>query len=649
MSDNRTSIRTRYIRLTLLLGFMGISYVFYTYLQLSTQSTEASNELTQIDVELATINDAHSGIESLYRSMELFLLETQKEEHYSGLVNSYTSVKTSLEKTYFRAKLINSSAVREMFNSLYEPLTTLQEVGKDPNKKYPGLALSANSMSIYQDLMKTRLKLMQDEIQNGDFIPHHQTLLSDLFEARILLEKEISQARIYLANRLALFSNTIIKNQVKSLSEIHTAFLEKILHLENLYKGESGSFEGLSNIKAIHDAQIKWYVDFEQLHNVSNTDYWRMDSYLVTNEIAPLMNKITSTLDQQNLALQQQKNYVHDRFKTSNQQLFYILVFLIIAFLIYIIILLVSMNWMLFTPLANIADVMLQKARGKETADFSETQSQETQQIVSSFKELETQVQLRTSELETAIKEAIQAEAEAQKANQAKSVFLANISHELRTPLHGILSFAELGLERADNLDPIHAKRYFDAIEQSGERLLALVNNLLDLEQLEAERFELELQQHNVIDTIKQVISRLEPDLIQKQLQLTLENQKQQQLATYDEKKISQVIQNLLVNSIRFTPTNGNIIIKAETLPDQQAIRVTIKDSGVGIPDDELESVFDKFVQSSKTATGAGGTGLGLAISQEIIRAHQGTIRAIQPETSGACIWFTLPVHQLAV
>ena len=334
---------------------------------------------------------------------------------------------------------------------------------------------------------------------------------------------------------------------------------------------------------------------------------------------------------------------------TSNR-LFYVLVFLSIVFLLYIGVILFSLNWIIFRPLADITSVMCQKAEGNNEITFSPSLALETEQLVSSFNVLEKKIEARTAELEQAIYDATCAEALARKANRAKSDFLANMSHELRTPLHGILSFSELGLSKSKVIEPKKAEKYFDAIYQSGERLLQLVNNLLDLEKFESGRMELNIKPHDLLDTIEKVVAEHQKDIDDKQIAFSLNSDGAEFIADFDQVKVLQVIDNLLSNAIRYTPQQGTITVNivSELDNDTPVIKVSVRDSGVGIPEEELETVFDKFVQSTKTETGAGGTGLGLAICNEIIQAHHGEIRAVSDQTPGACVWFTLPVSQPA-
>lgn len=245
----------------------------------------------------------------------------------------------------------------------------------------------------------------------------------------------------------------------------------------------------------------------------------------------------------------------------------------------------------------------------------------------------------------------------AEHASEAKSEFLANISHELRTPMHSVLSFATLGEERAKELGRDKLGHYFQRIHQSGSRLLSLLNNLLDMSKLEAGMMHLHLQAHDLRMLIEDAIGESEPWAHTRGVRVALVTSLDNTSASVDAVRFGQVIRNLLSNAIKFSPGGGQVVISLSeaTLPrgrratdpaDIPAIRIEVTDEGIGIPEDELDSVFDKFFQSSKTKTGAGGTGLGLAICREIVLAHGGVIRAYNsPQGNGATLAITLPRH----
>jgi len=226
--------------------------------------------------------------------------------------------------------------------------------------------------------------------------------------------------------------------------------------------------------------------------------------------------------------------------------------------------------------------------------------------------------------------------------NIAKSEFLANISHELRPPLHGILSFSQFGIKKINSASPEKLLQYFLNIEVSGSRLLVLVNDLLDLSKIEAGQMDLNIQKTNLVEVFNRC--QLEQQQRVKDLGLTVEINIPSNLVVgvFDAVRIGQVITNILSNAIKFSPKNSVLTATIEINRDKSLL-FTLKDSGIGIPEEELEDVFDAFVQSSKTNTGTGGTGLGLAISKQIISAHNGRIWAGNNEGGGVIFCFTLP------
>ncbi len=245
----------------------------------------------------------------------------------------------------------------------------------------------------------------------------------------------------------------------------------------------------------------------------------------------------------------------------------------------------------------------------------------------------------------------ILAKDEAQKANHAKSDFLANMSHELRTPLHGILSFARFGLKNAKKGDLAKLEQYFDWINQSGERLLVLLNDLLDLSKLESGKLELDIQQYDIKQIIENCVAEMSASIEEKKIQIHWQDRTHSTLAEFDKVRIGQVVTNLLSNAYKFSNTGDSILIDLSeyslSLTDHEPIPgllCSIQDEGIGIPEDELDSIFDKFIQSSKTKSKSGGTGLGLAISQEIIKAHHGKIWAENSVQGGATFRFAIPL-----
>lgn len=220
----------------------------------------------------------------------------------------------------------------------------------------------------------------------------------------------------------------------------------------------------------------------------------------------------------------------------------------------------------------------------------------------------------------------------AEEASRSKSEFVANISHELRTPLQSILGFSELGLARGRHQSKLASM--FNDIHDAGQRMLVLVNDLLDIAKIESAVGAFHFERADVRDLIDEVAAEMELLLDRKRLGLGLRLGHMPLVAKVDPSRFQQVVRNVLSNAIKFSPEDSIIDITAEVSHDH-SIHIQVRDQGPGIPPAELETVFQAFVQSSKTRDGSGGTGLGLAICRKIVEAHGGRIHATNGPDGG--------------
>ncbi len=227
-------------------------------------------------------------------------------------------------------------------------------------------------------------------------------------------------------------------------------------------------------------------------------------------------------------------------------------------------------------------------------------------------------------------------------ANHAKSQFLANMSHELRTPLHGVLSFAAFGIKKAGTAARQDLLRYFEKIDHSANVLMTLVNDLLDLAKLESGKMTFEFTRTDLRSLILMVGDEFSSTVSARNIKVAVSPSDFDTRIIADPNKIMQVVRNLLSNAVKFSPDGGRIEVGLNR--DDTSISVSVRDQGPGIPEDELDAIFDKFIQSSKTRTGAGGTGLGLSICEEIVAAHQGRVWAENNPRGGAALTFELPL-----
>ena len=225
-------------------------------------------------------------------------------------------------------------------------------------------------------------------------------------------------------------------------------------------------------------------------------------------------------------------------------------------------------------------------------------------------------------------------------ASLTKSEFMANVSHELRTPLQSILGFSELGKRRAKAQEGLAGM--FDDIHRAGKRMLALVNDLLDLARTESHEMSMSFEFLDIRGLVREVCREVRPLADARTLTLALDLPREPLVAGADALRFQQVVRNVLANAIRFSPLSGQIDI-ALSQDQIGGVLLTVADRGPGVPEDELERIFDAFIQSSRTKDGSGGTGLGLAISRRIMQAHGGAITASVREGGGSVFRIWLP------
>ncbi len=273
---------------------------------------------------------------------------------------------------------------------------------------------------------------------------------------------------------------------------------------------------------------------------------------------------------------------------------------------------------------------------------------------ISSFsKELEIEVARRTMMLREKTLLLERANRELRELDRLKSSFLANMSHELRTPMNSIIGYTELLIDGVDGPTNEEQTKSLKKVESNARHLLQLINDILDMSKIESGKIELDLKELDLKNVITSVTAAFEPAISKKGLSLSLNFGENLPLIYADEDKIHQILINLLSNAIKFTNQGG---ITIGTKPSERGIRagesplfaeVCVEDTGIGIKDEDIGKLFDKFSQLDiSTIRQYEGTGLGLSIARGLVVLHNGVIWATSKYGEGSKFCFTLPMKK---
>lgn len=237
----------------------------------------------------------------------------------------------------------------------------------------------------------------------------------------------------------------------------------------------------------------------------------------------------------------------------------------------------------------------------------------------------------------------------AEEANVLKSQFLANMSHELRTPVNVIFSaiqLFELYLKRNSNMDSLNLDKHLKAMKQNCNRLLRLINNLIDLTKMEAGFMELKLKNVNIVSIVEDITLSVVEYAKGKNIYVQFDTEIEEKIIALDPDKLERIFLNLLSNAIKFTGKSGNVFVNIYN--KETSVVISVKDTGIGIPQDKVDNIFERFIQVENTMVRTNeGSGIGLSIVKSFAEMHGGTINVSSEVGCGSEFTIEFPVNIL--
>jgi signal transduction histidine kinase len=285
------------------------------------------------------------------------------------------------------------------------------------------------------------------------------------------------------------------------------------------------------------------------------------------------------------------------------------------------------LSWSVIGPIQSIDSRLAATASGNFAGHVDVSNRDELGALAANVNRMNDELRRLYRELETA--------------SRHKSEFLANMSHELRTPLNAIIGFSQV--LREEMVGEVNAKQaeYLDDILSSGNHLLSLINDVLDLSKVEAGQVELEVAPFSLQEALERGVAMVRERATRDGVQVTLAANPDVDLVAGDERRIRQVIFNLLSNAVKFTPAGGSVDVRATQV--NGGVSVSVADTGPGIAAEDLKRIFEEFQQTEAGLEQGEGSGLGLALSKRLVELHGGRIWVDSEFGTGSTFVFTLP------
>jgi len=387
------------------LGIAVVTIVLFIFSKTISTRQLVRSEFDSIQIKLNQLNTLQSNQVEIYRNINLFLLdptEGNRSKTIDQLLAKSIYTVSQLKESIPSEQKKLSSQIKELegsYTNLEGSTHNIIESRMDIDKQFPGMSLSANNMVPMQQAIANNLQILIDEIENEELKPVSNELYPTLLKTYSLWQSQISQMRIYLTNRFASFSIDILSEQATSLYDLSKKLTSNIKELEEIYQHED-SFEGPDLIKALDADSTKWINVFKQVQSITESDNWRSDNRILKQSIIPLSDKISQLILSIERTLFSQRDQASQQLRDITDTLSGLIIFIIALFMIFIITMLYSLDWMVFKPITNVTQALKSKAFNKETSPLLQNKSLEISNLIEAFQEMDEKVSQRQGALE---------------------------------------------------------------------------------------------------------------------------------------------------------------------------------------------------------------------------------------------------------
>ena len=465
-----------------------------------------------------------------------------------------------------------------------------------------------------------------------------QSQLLDQVHERVHWSQEIQHALALQMNFTAMALLLRDEATIANILRENNRFNNTLARLEEFARPEER--ELIQRIRAAQELALTTVADIANLVRDGRVD---AAMTLQLNKEYPLYLQIEGLVDQVVKREQQKMDSLRGSVAATNRRSLIIMAGFVASSIALAALLGFVISWSFILPVQEAHGFVTQVAKGNFEATINVPNRDEFGALADRMNQMSRELRTLYAKQQEAARELQSLNERLQQASKAKSDFLANMSHELRTPMNAILGFVEMVLDGIYGEVPPDLKEPLTDIQTNGKHLLRLINDVLDLSKIEAGRMELALAEYSVQDVVDTVRASLQSLALEKGLGFTAAAQDDIPVAFGDGKRITQCLVNLVGNALKFSK-RGSVAVWVERQGDNLLYRVS--DTGIGIPQNELENIFGEFQQVDTAITREfSGTGLGLNITKKFVEMHGGRIWVESELGKGSTFFFLIPLR----
>jgi len=465
-----------------------------------------------------------------------------------------------------------------------------------------------------------------------------QSQLLDQVHERVHWSQEIQHALALQMNFTAMALLLKDEATIANILRENNRFNNTLARLEEFARPEER--ELIQRIRAAQELALTTVADIANLVRDGRVD---ASMVLHLNKEYPLYLQIEGLVNQVVKREQQKMDSLRGSVAATNRRSLIIMAGFVASSIALAALLGFVISWSFILPVQEAHGFVTQVAKGNFEATINVPNRDEFGALADRMNQMSRELRTLYAKQQEAARELQSLNERLQQASKAKSDFLANMSHELRTPMNAILGFVEMVLDGIYGEVPPDLKEPLTDIQTNGKHLLRLINDVLDLSKIEAGRMELALAEYSVQDVVDTVRASLQSLALEKGLGFTAAAQDDIPVAFGDGKRITQCLVNLVGNALKFSK-RGSVAVWVERQGDNLLYRVS--DTGIGIPQNELENIFGEFQQVDTAITREfSGTGLGLNITKKFVEMHGGRIWVESELGKGSTFFFLIPLR----